>query len=419
MQRIHLLCALLAAATGSAFAADIRVQCYSDGNECEVLGDLAKRFETRNAGIKVIIDKVPYKAVLETLPVQLAAGEGPDIARVTDLGGLNKFYLDLTPALGARAKYWEDNFGPSLKWLRGGAGDKGIYGMMSQLTVTGAFINKSLFEQAKVPLPGPTATWDDWMEAARKVATATKTPYAMAMDRSGHRFAPLAVAMGAKIFDANGNPVIDDGYKAAATKFVNWNKAGYMPKEVWGGMGGSAYRDAFEEFANGRVVMYYSGSWQVKRMDTQVTKKFDWMVVPAPCGPGGCTAMPGGAAFVALKRTKAPADVAKFLDFLAAEDVYKEYMARTENIPAHAGVAKAGVTYDVSPGAKAALNTFVGDVPKIAPANYELQGYRLNRAMFLPTAQRLGQAVAGEMSTDDALKRLAQDMDEQVKAAGK
>ena len=47
-----------------------------------------------------IIDKVPYKAVVETLPVQLAAGEGPDIARVTDLGGLNKFYLDLTPCAG-------------------------------------------------------------------------------------------------------------------------------------------------------------------------------------------------------------------------------------------------------------------------------------------------------------------------------
>jgi len=408
-----------AALASTAIAAEIRVQCYSDGNECEVTGDLAKRFEARNPGIKVVIDKVPYKAVVETLPVQLAAGEGPDIARVTDLGGLNKFYLDMTPHLGARTKYWEDNFGPSLKWLRAGTGDNGIYGMMTQLTVTGAFVNKTLFEQAKVPMPGPTATWDDWMEAARKVAVATKTPYAMAMDRSGHRFAPLAVAMGSKIFDANGNPVVDDGYKNAATKFVNWNKSGLMPKEVWGGVGGSQYRDAFEEFANGRVVMYYSGSWQIKRMDTQVTKNFDWAVVPAPCGPGGCTAMPGGAAFVALKRTKAPADVAKFLDFLASEDVYKEYMARTENIPAHAGVAKAGVTYDVSPNAKAALNTFVGDVPKIAKANYELQGYRLNRAVFLPTAQRLGQAVAGEMSTDDALKRLAQDMDEQVKAAGK
>jgi hypothetical protein len=40
---------------------------------------------------------VPYQAILENLPVQLAAGTGPDIAKVTDLGGLNEYYLDLTP----------------------------------------------------------------------------------------------------------------------------------------------------------------------------------------------------------------------------------------------------------------------------------------------------------------------------------
>ena len=401
-------------------AQELRVQCYSDGNECEVTADIAKRFEAANAGIKIVIDKVPYKAVVETLPVQLAAGEGPDIARVTDLGGLNKYYLDLTPHLTpARVKAWQDNFASTLPWFRAGPADKGIYGMMSQLTVTGGFVNKTLFEQAKVPMPGPTATWDDWMAASKKVADATKTPFAMAMDRTGHRFAPLAVAYGAKIFDAKGVPVIDDGYKLAAKKFVDWNKAGLMPKEVWGGIGGSAYRDAFEEFANGRIVMYYSGSWQVRRMDTQVTKSFDWTVVPAPCGPAGCTAMPGGAAYVGLKRTKSPAAVAKLLDFLSQDANYSEMMARTENIPAHLGVAKAGVTYNVSPLAKAALNSFVGDVAKILKPNFDLQGYRLNRAVFQPTAARLGQAVAGEMSTDDALKRLAADVDEQVKAASK
>jgi alpha-1,4-digalacturonate transport system substrate-binding protein len=401
-------------------AQELRVQCYSDGNECEVTGDIAKRFEAANAGIKIVIDKVPYKAVVETLPVQLAAGEGPDIARVTDLGGLNKYYLDLTPHLSAaRVKAWQDNFASTLPWFRAGPADKGIYGMMSQLTVTGGYVNKTLFEQAKVPMPGPTATWDDWMAASKKVADATKTPFAMAMDRTGHRFAPLAVAYGAKIFDAKGVPVIDDGYKLAAKKFVEWNKAGLMPKEVWGGIGGSAYRDAFEEFANGRIVMYYSGSWQIRRMDTQVTKSFDWAVVPAPCGPAGCTAMPGGAAYVGLKRTKSPAAVAKFLDFLSQDANYSEMMARTENIPAHLGVAKAGVTYNVSPLAKAALNSFVGDVSKILKPNFDLQGYRLNRAVFQPTAARLGQAVAGEMSVDDALKRLAADVDEQVKAASK
>ena len=92
-------------------AQELRVQCYSDGNECEVTGEIAKRFEAANSGAKIVIDKVPYKAVVEQLPVQLAAGEGPDVARVTDLGGLNKFYLDLTPHLGAaRAKAWSDNF---------------------------------------------------------------------------------------------------------------------------------------------------------------------------------------------------------------------------------------------------------------------------------------------------------------------
>ena len=65
--------------------------CYQDGIECDVTADIAKRFEAQNPGTKVILDVVPYKSILEQLPVQLAAGQGPDIARVTDLGGLNKF----------------------------------------------------------------------------------------------------------------------------------------------------------------------------------------------------------------------------------------------------------------------------------------------------------------------------------------
>jgi len=402
----------------AALAGEIRVACYSDGNECEVTQELAKRFEAQNSDVKVVIDKVPYKAILETLPVQLAAGEGPDIARVTDLGGLSRYYLDITPYV-KDPKAWEANFGQTLKWMRTSPTDKGIYGMMTQLTVTGPFVNKTLFEQAKVPMPGPKATWDDWAAATRQVAKATQVPFAMAFDRSGHRFMGAAISQGAKVFDANGNLVIDDGYKAMAKKFYDWNRDGTMPKEVWGGVGGSTYRDAFEEFANARVVLYLSGSWQVARMDKQIGKNFDWVVVPNPCGAGGCTGLPGGAAFVALKRTKNPKDVGRFLDFMASDPVYAEYMAKTENIPASAAVAKKGVEYSIGPAAKAALGTFVGQVGTLSPIAYEIQGYRYNRALFNPTAQRLGQAVAGEISLDDALKRIASDVDEQVKAAAK
>jgi alpha-1,4-digalacturonate transport system substrate-binding protein len=55
----------------------------------EVMREILDRFEQANPDIKVTLDVVPYKAILESLPMQLAAGEGPDLARVTDLGGLS------------------------------------------------------------------------------------------------------------------------------------------------------------------------------------------------------------------------------------------------------------------------------------------------------------------------------------------
>jgi alpha-1,4-digalacturonate transport system substrate-binding protein len=412
------VCMFGMATVGVSQAGEIRVACYSDGNECEVTQDLAKRFESQNPDVKVVVDKVPYKAIVEQLPVQLAAGEGPDIARVTDLGGLSKYYLDITPYV-KDPKYWEAQFGRTLPWMRATASDKGIYGMMTQLTVTGPYVNKTLFEQANVPLPGAKATWDEWAAATRKVAKATQVPFAMAWDRSGHRFAGPAISEGAKYFDAKGNLTVDAGFRAMAKKFYDWNRDGTMPKEVWGGVGGSTYRDAFEEFANARVVLYLSGSWQIRRMDSQIGKNFDWIAVPNPCGPAACTGIPGGAAFVALKRTKNPKDVGRFLDYLASEPVYAEYMTRTENIPAHAGIAQKGVDYKVSPASKAALATFTAQVGTLAPAAYAIQGYRLNRAIFNPTAARLGQAIAGEMSLDDALKRISSDIEEQLKAASK
>ena len=416
------LCAIAAAilvAPLAAQAADIRVMCYQDGIECNVTAELARKFEAANPGTKVILDVVPYKTIVEQLPVQLAAGQGPDIARVTDLGGLSKYYMDISAHVKDRA-YWEANFGSTLPWLRPSATDRGIYGFMSQLTMTGPYVNKTLFEQAKVPMPGPKATWDEWVEAARKVSKATQTQAALAWDRSGHRFAGPAISYGAKIFDAKGELVIDEGYKTTVNKFVGWHKDGAMLKEVWGGSGGSTYADSIGEFKNGRVAMVLSGSWQINRLQKDIGNAFDWVAVPNPCGPAACTGIPGGAAWVALKTSKSPKEVGMFLDFMAQEANYAEFTARTENIPAHAGIARKGVNYaSATPAARAALGTFSAGVANLAPAAFQFQGYRFNRAIMLPTVARVTQAIVGEMSTDEAMTKIAADMADAVKQAQK
>jgi len=397
---------------------EVRITWYDDGNEGEVLRDLLDRFEADNADIKITVDTVAYQAILDGLPVQLAAGEGPDIARVTDLGGLSQHYLDLSPHLSDTA-YWEDNFGPFLKWLRQPDDTSSIPGFMTQLTVTGAYVNKTLFEQAEIELPGEGATWDDWAAASKEVAEKLEIPIPLAFDRSGHRVSGPAISMGANFFTADGEPaLIDDGFKEMAGRLYDWHQDGTMAKELWGSVSGSTYLGANEDFANAQVVMYMSGSWQISQFSDQIGDAFDWWAVPAPCGPASCTGMPGGAALVALKTTEHPEEVAKVMEYLSSEEVLAEFYGRTLFVPAHLGLAEGGVSFDTdSPLAKHALETFAGAVPTISPVAFDLQGYVYNRVMFNAIISRLGEAIVGEMTLDEAYERMEQDITQQIEEA--
>lgn len=401
-------------ATSALAQTELRMAWYNDGNEGEVMQDLLERFEAENPDIDVTLDVLPYKSILESLPVQLAAGEGPDIARVTDLGGLAKHYLDLRPYL-ENPQYWEENFGPFLDWLRE-PGSDAIPGFMTQLTVTGPYVNKTLFEQAGVEMPGEGATWDDWAAASKEVAEKLDIAIPMAWDRSGHRVAGPAISMGAQMFDENGEPaLVDDGLKAMAQKLYDWHQDGTMSKELWGSVSGSTYLGANEDFANAQVVMYMSGSWQIPQFAETIGDAFDWWAVPAPCGPEACTGMPGGAALVALKDTDHPEEVARLMEYLASEEVLAEFYGRTLFIPGHLGLAAGGVDFATDdPRAEHALKTFAGAVPSIAPTAYALQGYVNNRVMFNALISRLNEAIVGELTLDEAYQRMEDDIQKQI-----
>ncbi len=393
----------------------LRMTWYNDGGEGEVMRSILDRFERENPDIKVNLDVVPYKSILESLPVQLAAGDGPDIARVTDLGGLAKYFMDMRPYLQNPA-YWEQNFGPFLKWKRLPGDTSSIPGFMTQLTVTGPYVNKTLFEQADVAMPSKGATWDDWARASKQVADKLDIPIPMAWDRSGHRVSGPAISMGAKMFSASGEPaLVDDGLKMMSQKLYNWHQQGIMPKELWGSVSGSSYLGANEDFANARVVMYMSGSWQIPQFAKTIGDGFDWWAVPAPCGPAACTGMPGGAALVAMKGTQHPKEVTRVMEYLAQEQNLAEFYGKTLFIPGHLGLAEKGLDFDTSdPRAKHALETFASAVPGISPIAFDLQGYPYNRVMFNALISRVNEAIMGELTLDQAYVRMEQDIEKQI-----
>jgi len=315
---------------------------------------------------------------------------------------------DLDPA------YWEENFGPFLNWKRLGDDDSSIPGFMTQLTITGPFINRTLFEQAGIEVPSDmsdSVTWEEWAAASVAVAEALEIPYPMAMDRSGHRFAGPAISSGAMYFDEMGHPtVMDEGFRNMAELFVNWHLDGTMHPEMWPLSEG--YAGANEEFANAELVFYMSGSWQVGQFSEQIGDAFDWQTVPNPCGPGGCTGMPGGAALVGIGATEHPEEVTRVMEYLASQEVLGEFAARTLFIPAHAGLSAAGVDFDTDLQlAKDSLGVFVGQVGTLEQTAFDLQAYAYNRNVFNATRDRLTQAMVGELTLDEAIERIQDDVD--------
>lgn len=393
-------------------ADELTFVCYQDANECEVLAELAEGFKAET-GHTVVTNIVGYDIIKEQFESQLQTDAAPDLARITNLGGLNPYYLDLSPYVDTTV--WEQSYNATLPWFRKpGGDDKGIYGWMTQLTVTGPYINVTMFEDAGVEIPAEGATWDEWAVALREVKSTLGLTAGLAMDRTAHRMAGPAFSYGAKFFDENGTPIlVDEGFREFAKTFVAWHKEGLMPAEGWPAGSGTQYRNAAPLFLSGDVAMHMSGSWMINNYSTNI-KDFEWRAVPIPCGVGGCGAMPGGAAIAAFKSSKSPEAAAKFIDYLAREENAAKFAAATKNITAHQGLQQSGVDYgDTSPAVSEALAVFAANAGKAAdttPQAYAFQGYAKNGVIYGVVPDYLTQAITGEISLDEALAKIDADV---------
>jgi alpha-1,4-digalacturonate transport system substrate-binding protein len=224
--------------------------------------------------------------------------------------------------------------------------------------------------------------------------------------------------MGAQYFE-DGYPIIegDEGFYNMAEMFAEWHADGVMPMEIWALSDG--YAGANEEFGNAQVVLYMSGSWQVGQFTDQIGDAFDWEAVPNPCGPGACTAMPGGAALVAIGDTEHPAEVARVMEYLNSEEILSEFSARTLFIPAHLGLSAKGVPFETDLAqAKTSLDVFVGQVGKLSEIAINLQAYPYNRIVFDVTRDRITQVLVGELDLDAAILRIQEDIDSALAEEG-
>lgn len=380
-----------------------------------VFNDIIADFEAANPDIDVVLNVVPYETIGQTLPLQLETGVGPDIIKSTDITGLAKYYLDMRPYLPDPA-YWDANFGPTIAVTNiPGSGNTALSALYSDVTVTGAFINRTLFEQAGIPVPSDSSdkvTWEEWEAAAVAVRDATGVDFAMALDRSGHRLMGPAISVGAVYLDEQGYPNLaaDEGFRKFSEMFIGFHTRGSMPVDMWAGGDGAG--NGRDEFVNGNLVFYYSGNWQIGSFAENIGDAFDWEAVPAPCGAQTCTGMPGGAVFAAIAATKHPQEVSRFMDFFASEPVYREWAERTLLAPQHNALVAAGLKWDTELlQALKSLDVFAVEAGNIHPLALALLASPNVGPVYGATRDRLSQAIVGELTLDEAIERIQTDID--------
>jgi alpha-1,4-digalacturonate transport system substrate-binding protein len=400
----------------AAFAqVELRFTCYQDGSECDTYAALLDRFMADNPDVVVDVEIVPYQFILESLPANVEVGQGPDIARVTDYPGFSQFYLDLRPYMNDPSAL-EDNFNAGvLAALRSEDNPTGLHGFPDALTVTAPFVNRTLFEQAGLEMPGEGATWDEWIAALSAVKDATGVDYAFAIDNRGHRFAGPAMSMGADFFNDEGDFSLagDAGFSAFSEMLKSWLDSGLSPRETWAT--GDTYTAANEYFLNVQTVMYFSGSWQVGGFANTIGDAFDWVVAPNPSGPGGSTGVAGGAGVVAFDPgddDKAAA-IARVMEYLIQPEVYAEFSGRTLSIPANAGAVAVGIDYQTdNDQVSAALTQFGLEGNKLQSQGFTVAFHPLSFAYFSSSNTRLAQYFAGEIDLADVTERIQADIDE-------
>ncbi|MER5505410.1 extracellular solute-binding protein [Streptomyces sp. NPDC002766] len=369
----------------------------------------------KEAGVKVKLVNIPYDGYTTKLHNAAQANSLPDVAAVPALDPIwsNKL-VDLSSIANNKANNINANF------LAKDASGK-VLSIPSDVTASGLFINKSLFEKAGVSFPtspDKTWTWTDFIKAANKVREKTGAKYSLTFDQSPSRLRAMVYELGGKYVhaDSSGKFSVDAATKKAVNTFVGWNDDKTMPKSVW-----TSGADPSAMFQSGDVVAYWSGVWQVAAFSESI-KKFDWASVPTPAEPVQASDVNSGGMMVGFNNNGAAATAAKkFMSWLYEPAHYTELCAASGFLPVESGLSP---KYPFkSEAAQAAFKLYNEEIPLYAPisgyfngaqTNWVLKGKSLTED---PTKTELGKAINGQQSADKALENIVAGYNQQVGGA--
>jgi raffinose/stachyose/melibiose transport system substrate-binding protein len=299
---------------------------------------VAKEFMTANPNVTVKVTAMENEAFKAKMTTVAQSGDMPDIYQTWGGGVLAQhaeagLAKDITDDIAS----WSGNF--TAAGLGAYQLDGRTYGIPYDVGMIGSWYNKALFKKAGIEQP--PATWNELLDAVKKLKEAGTTPIALAGKAKwpGHYWwSYLAMRIGGV------------GALGAAMEAKNFNTpdlvaAGQRLKELvdlkpfQNGFLGADYDTPTGQAAtmgNGKAAMELMGQWAPtvqKDAGADLGEDLGFFTFPTVEGGKGAAteAFGGGGGFAVGK--DAPAEAVEFLKYISSPDVRKRLLATNAILP--------------------------------------------------------------------------------------
>ena len=297
---------------------------------------LRAEFEATHPNIKVEFQTVPGEELFDKLLTQIATGNPPDAAYVSDwMTGSFAQEGGLAPLEEYIAKSNLIDVSDYVPAFLGTSQVDGVqYGLPFASETTGLFYRIDRFEEAGLDPKNPPKTWEEFQEAAEKLTNPAENKYGFAVfatqGESTYNFYPwLWQAGGAQVSTEDPNDVTWDSPEGQKAADFYTGLAQFAPPDL---LNATAW-DARIPFANGDLGMLMAGGWLVGELMTQfpdATGK--WAVAPLPQDERCATTIAGDHLVIFSASDKKEA-AWKWIEFVSKPDSMIEYNVGTPDYP--------------------------------------------------------------------------------------
>ncbi|QFI69831.1 ABC transporter substrate-binding protein [Sinorhizobium alkalisoli] len=381
----------------SAHAEDVTITVWSLDRDIQPAPNLINDFNKLNTGIKVEYRQIQFDDVVSEAMRAYSTGQAPDIIAVDNpehaLFSSRGAFLDLTGMIAASSVVKPENYFPgplaSVTW------EGKLYGIPKATNTIALYYNKDMFKAKGLDPEKPPQTWDELVDAARKLTDPAANVYGLAFSAKANeegtfQFLPWAQMAGGGYDNINAEGVVKalDIWKTIIDEKLASPDS--LTRGQW---------DSTGTFNSGNAAMAISGPWELDRMMQEA--KFDWGValLPVPeIGAERSSAM-GDFNWAVFSSTKHPEEAFKVLEYFASQDerMFKDF----GQLPARSDIA---IPPTGEPLKDAALQVFLEQLKYAKPRGPHPQWPKISKAI----QDAIQAALTGQMSSKDALDQAAE-----------